>query len=71
MEYLDIEIYDHFKKPHSHIIWNKKNILGEVFEDGILKLLDEIQLIDFYHLDKTKFKVEKSKVEKYINRDDK
>jgi len=36
-----------------------------------LKLLDETQLIDFYHIGKTKFKVEKSKVEKYINRDDK
>ena len=71
MEYLDIEIYNHFLKAYTYIIWNKKNILGEIAEDDILKLLDEIQLIDFYHLDKTKFKVEKSKVEKYINRDDK
>ena len=71
MEYLDIEIFNHFLKVYTYIIWNKKHILGEIAEDDILKLLDEIQLIDFYHLDKTKFKVEKSKVEKYINRDDK
>ena len=71
MEYLDIEIFNHFLKAYTYIIWNKKHILGEIAEDDILKLLDEIQLIDFYHLDKTKFKVEKSKVEKYINRDDK
>ena len=71
MEYLDIEIFNHFLKSYTYIIWNKKHLLGEIVEDDILKLLDEIQLIDFYHLDKTKFKVEKSKVEKYINRDDK
>jgi len=71
MEYLDIEIFNHFLKSYTYIIWNKKHLLGEIAEDDILKLLDEIQLIDFYHLDKTKFKVEKSKVEKYINRDDK
>lgn len=71
MEYLDIEIFNHFLKAYTYIIWNKKHLLGEIVEDDILKLLDEIQLIDFYHLDKTKFKVEKSKVEKYINRDDK
>lgn len=71
MEYLDIEIFNHFLKAYTYIIWNKKHLLGEIAEDDILKLLDEIQLIDFYHLDKTKFKVEKSKVEKYINRDDK
>ena len=71
MEYLDIEIFNHFLKSYTYIIWNKKHLLGEIAEDDILKRLDEIQLIDFYHLDKTKFKVEKSKVEKYINRDDK
>ena len=71
MEYLDIEIFNHFLKAYTYIIWNKKHLLGEIVEDNILKLLDEIQLIDFYHFDKTKFKVEKSKVEKYIKRDDK
>ena len=71
MEYLDINIYNHFLKPYTYIIWNKKHILGEIAEDDMLKLLDEIQLIDFYHIGKTKFKVEKSKVEKYIKTDDK
>ena len=71
MEYLDIEIFNHFLKAYTYIVWNKKHLLGEIAEDDILKLLDEIQLIDFYHIGKTKFKVEKSKVEKYIKRDDK
>ena len=71
MEYLDIEIFNHFLKVYTYIIWNKKHLLGEIAEDDILKLLDKIQLIDFYHIGKTKFKVEKSKVEKYIKTDDK
>ena len=66
MEYLEIEIFNHFLKSYSYVIWNGKHILGEIAEDDILKLLDEIQLIDFYHFDKTKFKIEKWKVEKYI-----
>jgi len=71
MEYLDIEIFNHFLKAYTYIIWNKKNLLGEVVEDDMLKVLDKQQLIDFYHIGKTKFKVEKSKIEKYIKRDDK
>ena len=71
MEFLDIEIFNHFLKSYTYIIWNKKHLLGEIAEDDILKLLDKIQLIDFYHIGKTKFKVDKSKVEKYIMRDDK
>ena len=71
MEYLDIEIFNHFLKAYTYIIWNKKHLLGEIVEDDMLKLLDKIQLIDFYHIGKTKFKVEKSKVEKYIKTDDK
>tara|TARA_R110000796_G_scaffold50089_2_gene118784 strand:+ start:580 stop:795 length:216 start_codon:yes stop_codon:yes gene_type:complete len=71
MEFLDIEIFNHFLKSYTYIIWNKKHLLGEIAEDDMLKLLDEIQLIDFYHIGKTKFKVDKSKVEKYIMRDDK
>ena len=71
MEYLDIEIHNHFLKSYTYIIWNKKHILGEIVEDDMMKMLDEIQLIDFYHVGKTKFKVEKSKIEKYLKRDDK
>ena len=70
MEYLDIEIFNHFLKVYTYVIWNKKHLLGEIVEDDILKLLNEIQLIDFYHFDKTKFKVEKSKIEKYLKRND-
>ena len=71
MEYLDIEIFNHFLKVYTYIVWNKKRILGEIVEDDMMKMLDEIQLIDFYHVGKTKFKVEKSKIEKYLKRDDK
>ena len=71
MEYLDIEIFNHFLKEYTYIIWNKKNLLGEVVEDDMMKVLDKQQIIDCYHIGKTKFKVEKSKIEKYIKRDDK
>ena len=71
MEYLDIEIFNHFLKVYTYIIWNKKHLLGQIIEDDMMKMLDEIQLIDFYHIGKTKFKVEKSNIEKYIKRDDK
>jgi len=69
MECLDIEIYNHFSKPHSYIVWYKKNILGEVIEDEIMQLLNKNQLVDFYHVGKNKFKIEKSKVDKYLTND--
>ena len=71
MEYLDIEIFNHFLKVYTYIIWNKKHLLGQIIEDDMMKMLDKQQLIDFYHIGKTKFKVEKSKIEKYLKRDDK
>ena len=52
------------------MVWNKKMILGEVVEDDIMKLLDKSQLIDFYHMGKTKFKVEKSKIRKHLKKND-
>ena len=70
-ECLDIEIYEHFKKPHSYIIWNKKNVLGEVVEDSIIQLLNKVQLVDFYYSGKNKFKIEKWKIKKYLSKDDK
>lgn len=70
-EYLDIEIYDHFKNPHFYILWNKKNILGEVVEDSIIQLLNKNQLVDFYFAGKKKFKIEKWKLDKYLLRNDK
>jgi hypothetical protein len=71
MECLDIEIYKHFKNPHSYIIWNKKKILGDAIEDGIIQILNKDQLVDFYFSGKTKFKIERWKIEKYITIDDK
>lgn len=66
MEYLDIEIFNHFLKVYTYIIWNKKHLLGEIVEDNMMNMLDKQQLIDFYHVGKNKFKIEKWKVEKYI-----
>jgi len=71
MECLDIEIYNHFNKPHSYILWSGKKILGEVIEDGIVQLLNKDQLVDFYYVGKSKFKVEEWKVKKYLVRNDK
>ena len=70
MEYLDIEIFKHFLKVYTYIVWNKKSILGFIIEDDIMKLLDENQMIDFYHFDKTNFKVLASKVDKYLHSND-
>jgi len=71
MEYLDIEIFNHFLKVYTYIVWNKKCILGEIVEDNIIQLLNKNQLVDFYHGNKTKFRIEKWKVETYLKRDDK
>ena len=70
MEYLDIEIFKHFLKVYTYIVWNKKSMLGFIVEDDIMKLLDEKQMIDFYHFDKTIFKVSVEKIEKHIHRND-
>ena len=70
MEYLDIEIFKHFLKVYTYIVWNKKSMLGFIVEDDIMKLLDEKQMIDFYHFDKTNFKVLSSKVDKYLHSND-
>jgi len=70
MEYLNIEIFKHFLKVYTYIVWNNKSMLGFIIEDDIMKLLDEKQMIDFYHFDKTNFKVLASKVDKYLNTND-
>jgi hypothetical protein len=70
-EFLDIEIFQHFKKVYSYIIWNHKHLLGEVVEDNIMKLLNKEQLVDFYFYGKNKFKIEKCKLDAYLNKDDK
>jgi len=70
MEYLDIEIFKHFLRVYTYIVWNKKSILGLLAEDDVMKLLNEKQIIDFYHFDKTNFKVLSSKINKYLNAND-
>ena len=69
-EYLEIEIFKHFLKSFTYIIWQNKSVLDFATEDEIMSLLDEKQLLDFYHFDKTMFKVSNANIEKYINRND-
>jgi hypothetical protein len=45
-------------------------MLGYIVEDDIMKLLDEKQILDFYHFDKTLFRVRVDKVEKYLDKND-
>jgi len=71
MEYLNIEIFKHFLKDYTYIIWNNKSVLDFVTEDDIMNLLDKKQLLDFYHFNKTDFRVSKEKINKYIHRNDK
>tara|TARA_R110001592_G_scaffold169790_1_gene406488 strand:- start:979 stop:1191 length:213 start_codon:yes stop_codon:yes gene_type:complete len=70
MEYLNIEIFKHFLKVYTYIVWNKKSMLGFIVEDDIMKLLDEKQILDFYHFDKTLFRVRVDKIEKYLSKND-
>ena len=69
-EYSEIEIFKHFLKSYTYIIWKNKSVLDFVTEDEITNLLDEKQLIDFYHFEKTIFKVSVDKIEKHIHRND-
>ena len=69
-EYLEIEVFKHFLESFTYIIWQNKSVLDFATEDDIMSLLDEKQLLDFYHFDKTSFKVSNDKIEKYINRND-
>ena len=70
MEYLNIEIFKHFLKVFTYIVWNKKSMLGYIIEDDIIKLLDEKQILDFYHFDKTLFRVKSDKIQQYLNKND-
>jgi len=45
-------------------------MLGFIKEDDIMKLLDDKQMLDFYHFDKTNFRVKTEKIEKYLQRND-
>ena len=58
MEYLiKIEIFQHFSKVYTYIIWNGKHLIGEIAEEMIMKLLNKEQVLDFYHHNKNNFKV--------------
>ena len=69
-EYLTIEIFKHFLKSFTYIIWEDKNVLDFATEDDIMSLLDEKQLLDFYHFNKTEFKVSTDKIDKHMHRND-
>lgn len=71
MECLDVEIFNHFSKVYTYIVWNKKFLLGEVVEDDMMKLLTKEQVIDFYHNNKTKFKVPVQNIEEYVKKPNK
>ena len=70
MEYLNIEIFKHFLKVYTYIVWERKSMLGFIKEDDIIKLLNDKQMLDFYHFDKTNFRVKAKKIEKYLQRND-
>tara|TARA_R110000824_G_scaffold6481_1_gene29879 strand:- start:771 stop:974 length:204 start_codon:yes stop_codon:yes gene_type:complete len=67
---LEIEIFKHFLKVYTYVVWNKKGMLGLIIEDDITKLLDDKQILDFYHFDKTSFKVKASNIEQYLKGND-
>ena len=68
MECLKIEIFNHFSKVYTYIIWNDKHLIGEISEDNIMKLLNKEQMIDFYHRDKHKFNVNVELIKSYVER---
>ena len=68
MECLKIEIFNHFSKVYTYIIWNDKHLIGEIAEDNIMKLLNKEQVIDFYHRDKYKFNVDVELIKSYVER---
>jgi hypothetical protein len=70
MECSEIEIFKHFLKPYTYIIWKDKSVIGFVTEDDIINLLDKQQLIELYHFDKKPYKVSNDKIAKYINKND-
>ena len=70
MEYSEIEIFKHFLKPYTYIVWKDKSVIGFSTEDDIMNLLDKQQLIDLYHFDKKAYKVSNDKIAKYINKND-
>ena len=70
MECSEIEIFKHWEKVLTYTVWKNKSILGYIIEDDIMSLLDDGQIIDFYHFDKKTHKVSNDKIAKYINKND-
>ena len=68
MECLEVEIFNHFSKVYTYIIWNGKHLLGEIVEDNMMKLLSKEQMIDFYHRDKYNFMVDVELIKSYVEK---
>lgn len=68
MEYLKVEIFSHFSKVYTYIIWNGKHLIGEIAEDDIVKLLDDEQVLAFYHHNKNNFKVPLSSINALVTK---
>lgn len=68
MEYLKVEIFSHFSKVYTYIVWNGKHLIGEIAEDDMMKLLDKEQVLAFYHHNKNNFKVPVSSIEAFVTK---
>ena len=51
-----------------YIVWNKDNLLGEVIEDDIMKLLDKDQVIDFFYNKKSNFMIDITLIESLVRK---
>ena len=65
-ECLDIEIYKHFKEPHTYVVWHKKEIIAMINEDQAIQVLNKQELVDFYFNNKCKFKIPTWKLDQYL-----
>lgn len=65
---IEVEIFQHFSKVYTYIIWNGKHLIGEIAEDDIMKLLDDKQVLAFYHHNKNNFKVPFSSIEAFVTK---
>lgn len=65
---INVEIFQHFSKVYTYIIWNGKHLIGEIAEDDIMKLLDDKQVLAFYHHNKNNFKVPVSNIKAFVTK---
>lgn len=66
-EYLKVEIHQAALTPHVYLLWKGKDIIAEIVEDDIIKLLDKKQLVDFYYSNQRKFNIKDWKIKNYID----